>query len=112
VGPPIDGSGLATTVHERQGRIMTNWPTPYLPPGSVRRIAISLWQWCARPPGTRTGGRGLPQRAGRRSRHDRHDSYQKNCTACPPGSVPPMHAEWKKAPGTGTGAFKKISVQS
>src|SRR5262245_1543798 len=26
---------------------MANWPTPHSSPGSVRRIAISLWQRCA-----------------------------------------------------------------
>jgi len=31
----------------RERRVMANWPTPRLSPGSVRRIAISLWQRCA-----------------------------------------------------------------
>jgi len=46
-GPPIDGSGLATSAQEERG---ASWPTgqrQHLSPGSVRRIAISLWQRCA-----------------------------------------------------------------
>src|SRR5262245_23385082 len=31
---------------------------------------------------------GLAVTHGFRARHDRHDSYQKNCPACPPDSVP------------------------
>src|SRR5262245_14938205 len=33
--PPIGGSGLATSAHGREGRVMANWPTPHLSPGSV-----------------------------------------------------------------------------
>jgi len=39
-------TGQAWPRRPRQGRVMTNWPTPHLPPRSVRRLAISLWQRC------------------------------------------------------------------
>src|SRR5262249_61186863 len=54
---------------------MANWPTPHLSPGSVRRIAILLWQRCAptRPASNRTG-RDLP-RPGRGPDHDQDESY-------------------------------------
>src|SRR5262245_58007303 len=44
-GPPIDGPGLATSAQEEKRG--ASWPTGQRhtwSPGSVRRIAISLWQ--------------------------------------------------------------------
>src|SRR5262249_21135900 len=54
---------------------MANWPTPHLSAGSVRRIAILLWQRCGptRPASNRTG-RDLP-RPGRGPDHDQDESY-------------------------------------
>ena len=40
---------------------MANWPTPRLSPGSVRRIAISLWQRCAPTRHGHAMGRDLPR---------------------------------------------------
>jgi hypothetical protein len=40
---------------------MANWPTPRLSPGSVRRIAISLWQRCAPTRHGHATGRDLPR---------------------------------------------------
>ena len=59
-GPPIDGSGQATSAQEEKRG--ASWPTGQrhtCSPGSVRRVAISLWQRCAPDPSRPRDGSGL-----------------------------------------------------
>src|SRR5215831_6744062 len=61
-GPPIDGSGLATSAQEEKRG--ASWPTGQrhtCSPGSVRRIAISLWQRCVPTRHGHATGRDLPR---------------------------------------------------